>query len=100
MWPHNTKRKLGKTAAKPKMIRKVKDQLQRDYLANISVLQQSSKAPSELIINIDQMPIKIIPLSDYTTSEIGRLAVSVIVKDDRKVFTAVLSEMSGTFLPM
>lgn len=82
------------------MIRKVKDQLQRDYLANISVLQQSSKAPPELIINIDHMPIKIISLSDYTTSEIGRLAVSVIVKDDRKVFTAVLSEMSGTFLPM
>lgn len=78
----------------------MKDQLQRDYLANISVVQQSSKVPPELIINTDQMPSKIIPLSDYTTSEIGELGVSVTGKDDRRVFTAVLTEMSGIFLPM
>ena len=75
--------------------------VQRDYLRNICMVQQSIKASPEVIINIDQTPIKIIPVSDYTLSKKGGSTASVIGGDDKKMFIAVFSEtMSGTFLPM
>lgn len=97
----NFVRRKKTTAAKPKMIGEVKDQLQRDYLRNIYTVQQSVEAPPELLINVDQTPIKMVPVSDYTMNEKGGSTVSVIAGDDKKMFTAVFSEtMSGTFLPM
>ena len=54
------------TAAKPRIIGEVKDQLQRDSLRNIYTVRQSVKAPPELLINVEQTPIHMVPVSDYT----------------------------------
>ena len=65
------------------------------------MVQQYVKVPPKVIINIDQTPKKMIPVSEYTLSEKGGSTVSVTGGDDKKMFTAVFSEtMSGTFLPM
>ena len=78
------------TAAKPKMIEdEVKDQLPWDYLRNIYTVQQSVKVPPELLINVDQTLIKMVPVSDYTMNKKSRSTVSVIAGDDKKMFTAV-----------
>ena len=55
----------------------------------------------QLIVNIDQTPVKMVPVSEYTMSEKGADCVSVIGGDDKKMFTAVFSvTMNGKFLLM
>ena len=97
----NFVRRKKTTSTKPKMISEVRDQLQRDYQQNIYTVQQSAMVPQQLIVNIDQTPVKMVPVSEYTMSEKGAECVSVIGGDDKKMFTAVFSvTMNGKFLPM
>lgn len=81
----NFVRRKKTTATKLKMIGEVREQLQRDYLRNIYTVQQSAMVPQQLIVNIDQTPVKMIPVSEYTMSEKGADCVSVIGGDDKKM---------------
>ena len=47
--------------------------------------------PQQHIVNIDQTPVKMVPVSEYTMSGRGADSVSVIGGDDKKIFTAVFS---------
>ena len=83
------------------MIGEVRDQLQRDYHRNIYIVQQSAMVPQQLIVNTDQTPVRMVPVSEYTMSEKGADCVSVIGGDDKKMFTAVFFvTMNGKFVPM
>ena len=54
----------------------------------------------QLIVNIDQTPVKMVPVSEYTMSDKGADCVSVIEGDNEKMFIAVFSvTMNGKFLP-
>lgn len=56
----NFLRRKKTTSTKPKMIGEVTDQLQRDYHRNIYTVQQSAMVPQQLIVNIDQTPVKMV----------------------------------------
>ena len=46
--------------------------------------------PAELVINLDQTGLNIVPVSDWTMEVEGSKRVEVAGKDDKKQITAVL----------
>lgn len=55
--------------------------------------------PQQHIVNIDQTPVKMVPVSEYTMSGKGADSVSVIGGDDKKMFTAVFSASNEQEIP-
>ena len=58
----NFVRRNRTNSAKSKVIKEVKDQSQRDYLRNTHTVEESAMVPTERVINIDQTPVKVVPL--------------------------------------
>lgn len=68
------------------------EELQSAYHERISTAVSEFNPPDELIINIDQTGVPIVPVGDYTLEEEGAKQVPIVGKDDKRQITVVLGE--------
>jgi len=71
-----------------------------DYLLEIKQVTTVDEIPAELIINLDQTGLNIVPASDWTIAAKGAKRVEAVGNDDKRQLTAVLAGLlAGDFLP-
>ena len=84
-----------------KAARKVPDDfpnIKSSFLDRIRDAVREHNIPEELIINMDETGIPVVPVSDWTMEKEGSTQVPIIGKEDKNQLTAVLtSTMSGAF---
>ena len=74
--------------------------LKAEFLDRITEKVVQYNIPPELVINIDQTGVAIVPTSKWTMAQRGSKQVSVIGIDDKRQITALLgSTCAGTLLP-
>ena len=57
--------------------------------------------PQEMILNWDQVGMKIVPLSAWTMEKSGTKRVEITAIDDKRQITAVFAcSLAGSFLPI
>ena len=76
------------------------EQVKAAFLQNISAVVKEHKIPDELIINLDETPLRFVPVDKYTMEKIGAKQVPLVGKEDKREITALLScTASASFLP-
>lgn len=74
--------------------------IKAEFLDRITEKVVQHNIPPELVINIDQTGVSIVPTSKYTMAPRGSKQVSVLGIDDKRQITALLgSNCAGTLLP-
>ena len=69
-----------------------------EFLTRISNAVREHNIPDELVINMDETGIPVVPVSNWTMAPEGSSQVSIIGKEDKNQVTAVLmSTLSGAF---
>ena len=95
---HNlVKRKATKAAKKiPDNFHEVKD----GFLQRIKSAVEAHSLPHDLIVNVDETGLPIVPVRSYTLEVCGEKQVSVTGNDDKRQITAVLGcSLSGKLHP-
>lgn len=92
-----TKRKGTKAAKKlPSNF----DELKTGFLERISTAVRTHHIPPELIVNVDETGLAVVPVSNWTLAERGSKDVSIMGIDDKRQITAVVaSTPAGQLLP-
>ena len=76
-------------------------ELKESFLADVVTTAKFEDIPPELILNLDQTGIKIVPSSGWTLAKVGSQRVEVIGANDKRQITAVFcGSMIGDFLPL
>ena len=71
------------------------------FLSKIEEIVTEKRIPDDLIINVDQTNVYIVPVGDFTLEEKGSKQVPIIGLEDKRQITVLLGcTMSGYFLPL
>ena len=103
-WAQSIMQRMGFVwRAGTKAARKVPDnfsELKTEFLDRITEKVVEHDIPPELVINIDQTGVSIVPTSRYTMAPRGSRQVSVVGIEDKRQITALLgASCAGTLLP-
>ena len=94
------KRKAA-TKSTPGMSGEEFERVRKEFLKQIAGIVKLQDIPDNLIINLDQTGIKLVPASDWTMAAEGSRRVEVIGLGDKRQVTATFAAtLDGTFLPM
>ena len=75
--------------------------MRKEFLKQIAGIVKLQDIPDNLIINLDQTGIKLVPASDWTMAAEASRRVEVIGLGDKRQVTATFAAtLDGTFLPM
>ena len=75
--------------------------VRKEFLKQIAGIVKLQDIPDNLIINLDQTGIKLVPAGDWTMAAEGSRRVEVIgLSDKRQVTATFAATLDGTFLPM
>lgn len=76
------------------------EKAKKSYLKKIKRSVKDGKIPPELVINMDQTGIKVIPASEWTQEERGSARVEVAgIGDKRQITVTLAGTLSGRLLP-
>ena len=93
-------RRKATTQAKHQVTQEGFKRLQESSLKQISGMVKVHKISPGLIINWDQTPINVAPITNWTMAEVGSKRVEVAALNDKRQVTSTLAiTMSGEFLP-
>ena len=71
------------------------------YLHNVVVLLEEHEIPRELVMNLDQTPLKYVPVSHHTMAEKGTKSVANAGSADERCITGTfVITLKGDFLPV
>ena len=91
------KRKGTKSAKK---LPKDFDTIRSGFLERFSKVVAGDQVPAELIVNIDQTGLKMVPVSEWTLEKEGAAQVPVAAIEDKRQITCVMAvSLDGTLLP-
>ena len=94
------KRKAS-TKATPNMSGEEFQRVKDRFLKQLARMVQLRNVPDNLIINLDQTGVKLVPAGDWTMAPHGSRRVEVIGLGDKRQITATFAaSLDGTFLPM
>ena len=89
------------TTAKSKLSREHFHRLKAEFLQEILSTVSMEEIPAELVLNLDQTGMKIVPSSSWTMEECGSQRVEIAGAADKRQITAVFcGTMMGDFLPL
>ena len=89
------------TTEKVEITERAENEAQLVYLHNIVTIAEEHKVPSCLILNIDQTPLKYIPVERQSLEMKGsKLVLTVGSTDKRSITGTLIITLSGKFLPM
>ena len=75
-------------------------QVKADFLERVAAVIEEYSIPPQLILNLDETGLPIIPVSEWTLSCKGQAQVPVIGLEDKRQITAVLTcSVTGKLLP-
>ena len=106
-WARSLLRRLG--YVKRKATTKANTQLSEDkfqqikasFLQQVFALVKAHAIPPELIINLDETGIKLVPVGEWSMAPQGSKRVEVAGLGDKRQLTATFADtLSGAFLPM
>ena len=91
--------KRKSTKAAKKLPADFDDQKER-FLSRIGAAIRTHNIPGELVINIDETPLRIVPVDKWTLEEEGAAQVPLTGQEDKREVTGLLGcTLSGTLLP-
>ena len=64
-------------------------QLKHNFLEEVMTIVQMEKIPAELVLNWDQMGIKIVPSTSWTMAKRGSKHVDIVGTDNERQITAL-----------
>ena len=71
------------------------------FTASVAQIMQTEHIPNELVYNVDETGVKIVPVTDWTMEERGANRVEVVGKDDKRQVTATIGvTATGEKLPI
>ena len=89
------------TTGKVEIPEGAKNEAQLVYLHDIVTTAEEHKVPSCLILNLDQTPLKYIPVGRQSLAKKGSKSVSIAGSTDKRSITGTfIITLSGKFLPM
>ena len=90
-----------KTSSKVDIPEKARKEIEFFFLHEIVAKVEKHNIPPELIINIDQTPLKYIPVGNETLAPRGETAVTIEGSADKRMITGTFAiSLYGEFLPM
>ena len=89
------------TTGKVEIPEGAKEEAKFVYLHDIVALAEEHNVPSSLILNLDQTPLKYIPVGRQSLAKKGSKSVSIAGSTDKRSITGTfIITLSGNFLPM
>ena len=89
------------TTAKSKHSAAEFNRLKEKFLADVEATVKMEEIPPELILNLDQTGIRIVPSRTWTMEQQGSKRVEIIGANDKRMITAVFcGSLAGNFLPL
>ena len=89
------------TAGKVEIPEGAKNEAQLVYIHDIVTIAEEHKVPSCLILNLDQTPLKYIPVGRQSLAKTGSKSVSIAGSTDKRSITGTfIITLSGKFLSM
>ena len=79
-----------KTAGKVEILEGTKKEAELLYLHNIVAIVEEHEIPSNLIMNLDQTPLKYLPVSHHTMAKKEPKSVSIAGSTDKRCITDFL----------
>ena len=90
-----------KTTSKVEIPEGVRKEAELMYLHNIVAIVEENKIPQNLIMNLDQTPLKYVPVSHHTMAKKGVKSVSIAGSSDKRCITGTfVITLEGDFLPL
>ena len=90
-----------KTTGKVEIPEGARKEAELMYLHNIVTIAEENKTPKNLIMNLDQTPLKYVPVSHHTMAKKGVKSVSIAGSSDKRCITATfVITLEGDFLPL
>ena len=90
-----------KTTGKVEIPEGARKEAELMYLHNIVAIVEENKIPQNLIMNLDQTPLKYVPVSHHTMAKKGVKSVSIAGSSDKRCITATfVITLEGDFLPL
>ena len=89
------------TKAKQQYTQEQLHQIKSKYLQQVVYMAKAHKIPENLILNLDQTGLNILPSGHWTMAKEGSKRVELASLDDKRQITATFAAtVSGHFLPM
>ena len=89
------------TTAKSKHSAAEFNRLKEKFLADVEATVKMEEIPPELILNLDQTGIRIVPSRTWTMEQQGSKRVEIIGANDKRMITAVFcGSLAANFLPL
>ena len=93
--------KRGKTSSKVDIPDKARKKIEFLFLHEIVTKVDKHSIPPELILNIDQTPLKYVPVGNETFAPRGETSVTIEGSSDKRSITGKFAfSLHGGFLPM
>ena len=90
-----------KTTGKVEILEGVKQEAELLYLYNIVTLVEEHNIPQNLILNLDQTPLKYVPVLHNTMAKKGVKLVAIAGSADKRSITGTfVITLNGDFLPL
>ena len=90
-----------KTSSEVDIPEKARKEIEFLFLHEIVTKVEEHNIPSELIINIDQTPLKYVPVGNTTLAPRGKTSVTIEGSADKRMITGTFAiTLEGEFLPM
>lgn len=104
-WAKSLFKRMGfvrrmKTTGKPEIPAGAKKEAELLYLHEIVAYIEEHKIPSSLVMNLDQTPLKFIPVSHHTLAKKGAKCVAIAGSSDKRSITGTfIITLDGKMLP-
>ena len=105
-WAKSLFKRMGftrrmKTTGKVEIPEGAKQEAELLFLHNIVTLIEEHNSPESLVMNLDQTPLKYVPVSQNTMAKNGVKSVSIAGSGDKRGITGTfVITLDGTFLPI
>lgn len=105
-WAKSLFKRMGfarrmKTTGKVEIPEGARKEAELSYLHNIVALAEEHEIPPELVMNLDQTPLKYVPVLHHTMAKKGAKSVSIAGSADKRCITGTyIITLSGNFLPI
>ena len=105
-WTKSLFKRMGlarrmKTTGKVEIPEGAKKEAELLYLHNIVAIVEEHEIPPDLIMNLDQTPLKYVPVSHHTVAKKGAKSVSIAGSSDKRCITGTfVITLAGDFLPL
>ena len=105
-WAKSLFKRMGfvrrmKTTGKPEIPAGAKKEAELLYLHDIISYIEEHNIPSNLVMNLDQTPLKYVPVSHHTLAKKGDKSVAIAGSSDKRSITGTFTiTLDGKFLPL